>query len=73
METGYPAETVDGNTFYLYDLGNNHGFVWRTLDRELEVGRVGAVYYGKVMFRLLEGIYATPRSAMCAASNQGHD
>lgn len=63
METGFPAEVVDTTTFYLYDIGGGR-YVWRTRDYELEVGRVGAVFYGKVLFRILEGIYATHRSAM---------
>jgi hypothetical protein len=60
--TTAPPEVVDGNSFYVYDIGGR--YIWRTHDLVLEVGQIGAVFYGKVYFRILEGIFLTPRAAM---------
>lgn len=61
--TSRPPEIIGGVTFWYYDLGGGVR-VWRTADNQLEVGRVGGTWYGKLQYRIIEGIFTTHRAAM---------
>jgi hypothetical protein len=62
-QTGRPAEVVSGVPFNYYDLGTGI-YVWRTADLRLEVGNMGAGYYGKVDYRILEQAFNSLHTAM---------
>ncbi len=62
-ETTNPKVAVGGYDFYVFDIGSGR-FVWRTRDLGMEVGRFGSSYYGKVLYHLLEPMFATEKQAM---------
>jgi hypothetical protein len=63
VETSRAPVTIGAENFYYFDIGGGR-YVWRTRNEMLEVGRIGGGWYGKVMFRLLEGVFETTHQAM---------
>ena len=62
-ETTRPAVVVDGVEFCYWNLGSGI-YVWRSPDRELEIGDLGGGYYGRVRYRVLDQDFSSLRGTM---------